>query len=183
MFVQCPIRNNWFAVYLQSISCTLYIRRVMNSIKNIRARVVSARRLVLLLVALFLAVAAPLLSESSASAAPDHSCAPHPQVCFFEHANFGGSSWSVGYPSPWTCYNAGAFINDKASSVVNYTLYTIRYFKDANCNLSACYPSDGVQSYRAKLLIDTYTGGSWPSGVSCMGYSPENAFSSFMIYP
>lgn len=140
------------------------------NITNVISRVISAKhyRPILLALALFVGVAAPLVAGSSANAA-EGGCAAG-RVCLYEHKDYGGSSISI-IAQPNTCYYL-EFFNNKASSVVNYTSKKIKYMDSLSC--SGRNLNDDPGGFRKDLAWDVWTD-------DFLG-SPNDKISSFFIY-
>lgn len=145
----------------------------MSNIITVAGKIFSSKRLALVVVSLFLGVAAPFVAGNSASALPA-SCT-NGEVCLYRHSSWGGDSVEVFVAGP-TCYNLG-FLNNLVSSVYNNTTFSIRYYANAGCDdLNSCFLQDGARSYRQDLAHDNW------SLPPCNVLNANDAISSFRVY-
>lgn len=141
----------------------------MNNLTTIANRLTATKKFTLLVVGLFLAVAAPFFAANQASAVGG--CGTN-QMCLYQHSNFGGTA--AGSTLGVGCYNIGPSLNNQVSSVVNNTIFHVTYYDSANCT-NPCFFSDPGKSYRANLALDRYD---FPCNLS----SPNDNLSSFRLY-
>ena len=125
----------------------------MRTVATLAGKTMSVRSIVLGLVSLFVATVAPLIAVSPASAVGSAALCDGYYVCLYQHKNYGGNS--AQYYGAYTCYNVGSLLNNQASSLINNTGFTVRYYDNAGCS-SGCYLEDGPYSYRQNLAADWY---------------------------
>lgn len=99
-------------------------------------------------VALMLGAGAAFVAKPAQAAYSD---CPSPRFCLWEHSDYNSPMYQYS-PTVGTCYNLGAAINNRATSVYNRTGSRVRLFDGTGCTGSSVYIDNGYRTWNLSLV-------------------------------